>query len=46
MLVLRELHHMACNLTQLEVWVTVVTEVLEQAAAPRWHHIRHAVTEA
>lgn len=46
MLVLRELHHMACNLTQLEVRVTVVTEVLKQAAASRWHHIRHAVTKA
>lgn len=46
MLVLRELHHMACNLTQLKVRVTVVTEVLEQAAASRWHHVRHTVTKS
>lgn len=43
MLVLRELHHVSRQVTELEVWEAVVPEVFQQAAASGWHHIRATV---
>lgn len=43
MLVLAELHDVACDVSKLQVGVAVVSEVLQQAAPARGHHVRHAV---
>lgn len=43
MLVLRKLHHVSRQVTQLEVGEAVVPEVLQQPAAARRHHVRAAV---
>ena len=46
MLVLRELHHVSGQVTELEVGEAVVTEVFQQAAASGGHDVRAAVTGA
>lgn len=42
-LVLAELHDVTGDISELQVGVAVVPEVLQQAAPTRRHHIRHAV---
>lgn len=42
-LVLGELHHVAGQVTQLQVGEAVVAEVLQQAASPAGHDVRAAV---
>lgn len=43
MLVLAELHNVSGDVSELQVGVAVVPEVLQKAASSRRHHIRHAV---
>lgn len=43
-LILAELHDVAGDVSELQVGIAVVPEVLEQAAPAWWHHVRHAVT--
>lgn len=43
MLVLTELHDVPRDVSELQVGVAVVPEVLQQAAPARRHHVRHAV---
>lgn len=43
MLVLRELHHVSGQVSELKVWKAVVPEVLQEAAAAGRHHVRAAV---
>lgn len=45
MLILAELHDVASNVSELQVRVAVVSEVLQQAAAAGRHHVRHAVAQ-
>lgn len=42
-LVLTELHDVPGDVSELQVGVAVVPEVLQQAAPARGHHVRHAV---
>lgn len=44
MLVLRKLHHVSRQVTELQVREAVVPEVFQKAAAPRRHDVRAAVT--
>lgn len=42
-LILAELHDVPRDVSELQVGVAVVPEVLQEAASPRRHHVRHAV---
>lgn len=42
-LVLAELHDVTSDVSELQIGVAVVPEVLQQAAPAGRHHIRHAV---
>lgn len=45
-LILAELHNVPGDVSELQVGVAIVPEVLQKAAPPRRHHVRHSVAEA
>lgn len=46
MLILRKLHYVPSNFSELKVWIPVITEVLKQPAATRGHNVRHPIAQA